>query len=43
VLDLLELEYVIVKVKYSRYRPEQAQRVDGGIALPFLDLGARRG
>jgi hypothetical protein len=32
-----------VKVKLSRYRPEQAQRVDRGIALPFLDLGARRG
>jgi hypothetical protein len=30
-------------VKYSRYRPEQAQRVDRGIALPFLDPGARRG
>jgi hypothetical protein len=27
----------------SRYRPEQAQRVDRGIALPFLDPGARRG
>jgi hypothetical protein len=31
------------KVKYSRYRPEQAQRVDRGIALSFLDPGARRG
>jgi hypothetical protein len=28
--------------KQSRYRPEQAQRVDRGIALPFRDLGARR-
>jgi hypothetical protein len=27
----------------SRYRPEQAQRVDRGIALLFRDLGARRG
>jgi hypothetical protein len=32
---------VKVKVKQSRYRPEQAQRVDRGIALPFRDLGAR--
>jgi hypothetical protein len=30
-------------VALSRYRPEQAQRVDRGIALPFLDLGTRRG
>jgi hypothetical protein len=30
-------------VKQSRYRPEQAQRVNRGIALPFRDLGARRG
>jgi hypothetical protein len=29
--------------KQSRYRPEQAQRVDRGIALPFRDLGARMG
>jgi hypothetical protein len=34
---------VKVKVKYSRYRPEQAQRVERGIALSFLDPGARRG
>jgi hypothetical protein len=32
-----------VKVKQSRYRPEQAQRVDRGTALSFLDPGARRG
>jgi hypothetical protein len=32
-----------VKVKQSRYRPEQAQRVDTGITLSFRDLGARRG
>jgi hypothetical protein len=32
-----------VKVKQTRYRFEQAQRMDTGIALPFRDLGARRG
>jgi hypothetical protein len=32
-----------VKVKQSRYSPEQVQRVDRGIALSFLDPGARRG
>jgi hypothetical protein len=32
-----------VKVKYSHYRPEQAQSVGRGIALLFRDLGARRG
>jgi hypothetical protein len=32
-----------VRVKQSRYRPEQAQRVDRGIAPSFLNLGARRG
>jgi hypothetical protein len=31
------------KIKQFRYGPEQAQRVDTGIALPFCDLGARRG
>jgi hypothetical protein len=31
------------KVKQSRYRPEQAQRVDRGIALPLRDLSTRRG
>jgi hypothetical protein len=30
------------KVKQSRYRPEQTQRVVRGIALSFLDPGARR-
>jgi hypothetical protein len=30
------------KLKQSRYRPEQALRLDRGIALPFPDLGARR-
>jgi hypothetical protein len=29
-------------VKQSRYRPEQAQRVDRNIALPFRDFGVRR-
>jgi hypothetical protein len=31
------------KGKADRYRYEQAQRMDTGIALPFRDLGARRG
>jgi hypothetical protein len=31
------------KVKQSRYRPEQAQRVDRGRALTFRDLGTRWG
>jgi hypothetical protein len=31
-----------IRVKQSRYRSEQAQRVDRGIALPFRDLAARR-
>jgi hypothetical protein len=30
-----------VKVKQLRYRPEQAQRVNRGIAIPFLDLSPR--
>jgi hypothetical protein len=32
-----------IRVKQSRYRPELAWRVDRGIALPFRDLGARKG
>jgi len=32
-----------VKVKWSRYRPDVAQRVGRGIALLFHDRGARRG
>jgi hypothetical protein len=41
---LMKWQFIVkVKVKLSRYRPEQAQRVDRGIALPILDLGARRG
>ena len=31
------------KVKWSRYRPDVAQRVGRGIALLFLDHGTRRG
>jgi hypothetical protein len=34
---------VYKKVEQPSYRPEQAQRVDRGIALPFCDLGVRRG
>jgi hypothetical protein len=34
--------YIYIYIKLSRYRPEQAQRVDRGIALLFLDSGARR-
>jgi hypothetical protein len=34
---------LVKQVKQSRYRPELAYRVDRGIALPFLALGARRG
>jgi hypothetical protein len=32
-----------VKIKQSRYRPEQGQRVDRGTALPSHNLGARMG
>jgi hypothetical protein len=35
--------YIYIKVKFSRYRPDLASRVDRGIALPFRDFGARRG
>jgi hypothetical protein len=31
------------KVKQSHYRPEQAQRLDRGIALPVFYLGTRSG
>jgi hypothetical protein len=31
------------KLKQSCHRPDQAQRVDRGIALPFCDLSTRRG
>jgi hypothetical protein len=40
---LRKLQGMFRKVKQSGYRPEQAQRVDRGIALTFPDLGARRG
>jgi hypothetical protein len=33
---------VKVKVNQSCYRPEQAQRLERGIALSFCDLGTRR-
>jgi len=36
------LDYGLVKVKWSRYRPGVAQRVGRGIALLFLDRGTRR-
>jgi hypothetical protein len=35
--------HVKVKVKQSSYRPEEAQRVDKVIDLPFRDLGTRTG
>ena len=35
--------YIYIKVKWSRYRPGMAQRVDRGIALLFYDRGTRRG
>ena len=34
---------ILVKVKWSRYRPGVAQRVGRGIALLFHDRGTRRG
>jgi hypothetical protein len=40
---LIRFLTVKVKVKQSRYRPEQAQRMDRGIALSFRDLSTRRG
>jgi hypothetical protein len=41
--EQLMLETCKSKVKSSRYRPKVAYRVSRGIALLFLDLGARRG
>ena len=35
--------FLMVKVKWSRYRPGVAQRVGRGIALLFHDCGTRRG
>jgi hypothetical protein len=40
-MNIIFTEYV--EVKLSRYRPELALRVGTGIALLFLNLGARRG
>jgi len=34
---------MVIKVKWSRYRPDVAQRVGRGIALLFHDCGTRRG
>jgi hypothetical protein len=36
-------QLLIKKGNQSRYRPEQVQKLDRGIALPFRDLGDRRG
>jgi hypothetical protein len=36
-------EHANVEAKQSRYRPEQAQKVDTGIPLSFRGLGVRRG
>jgi hypothetical protein len=33
----------VKKIKQSRYRPEQPQRVDRGIALLFRDFGKIKG
>jgi hypothetical protein len=37
----VKLEKQKIKGKQSSYRPEQAQKEDTGIDLPFRDLGAR--
>ena len=34
---------VVIKLKFSRYRPGVAQRVGGGMALLFHDRSTRRG
>jgi len=34
---------ILVKVKFSRYRPGVAQRLGRGIALLYHDHGTRRG
>jgi hypothetical protein len=41
-LFVMYIHYDRCKVKQYRYRPEQAQGVDRGIALPCSDLGAKR-
>ena len=39
-----QMHYIyIVKVKWSRYRPDVGQRVGRGVALLFHDRGTRRG
>ena len=38
-----QYSHSVKKVKFSRYRPGVAQRVDRGIALLFHDRGTRRG
>ena len=40
---LFHIHTIKVKVKWSRYRPGVAQRVDRGIALLFHDCGTKRG
>jgi hypothetical protein len=40
---LRPLGSVVTTHKHSRYRPKLTYGVDRGIALPFRDLGARRG
>ena len=40
---LLLYLFFYIKVKWSRYRPNMAQRVGRGIALLFHDRGTRRG
>jgi hypothetical protein len=39
----VKLEKQKINGKQSSYRPEQAQKEDTGIDLPFRDLGARTG
>ena len=42
-LNQYRILYIKVKVKWSHYRPDVAQRVGRGIALLFHDRGTRRG
>ena len=43
IFESFSLIFIKVKVKWSRYRPDVAQRVGRGIALLFHDCGTRRG